>query len=49
VDEYILTILPVILGSGTGLFSETSAATEVVKSFTSPTGIVVATYRVLPD
>jgi dihydrofolate reductase len=49
VDEYILTILPVVLGSGTRLFAETPAALEVVKTFTSPTGIVVATYRVLPD
>ena len=49
VDEYTLTILPIVLGSGTRLFSETPATMEVVKSFTSPTGIVVATYRVLPD
>jgi dihydrofolate reductase len=49
VDEYVLTILPVVLGSGTRLFAETPAALKVVKSFTSPTGIVVATYRVLPD
>jgi dihydrofolate reductase len=49
VDEYILTILPVVLGSGARLFAETPAAMEVVKTFVSPTGIVVATHRVLPD
>jgi dihydrofolate reductase len=49
VDEYVLTILPVVLGSGTRLFAETPASLEVVTTFISPTGIVVATYRVLPD
>jgi hypothetical protein len=38
-----------VLGSGARLFDTMPAAMEVVKSFTSPTGIVVATYRVLPD
>lgn len=46
IDEYLLTILPVVLGSGTRLFAEQYAALEVVSSFTSPTGIVVATYAV---
>jgi len=46
IDEYILTILPVVLGSGTRLFGETYAPMTVTRSFTSPTGIVVATYAV---
>ena len=47
VDEYILSILPVVLGSGTRLFADTFTPMEVVSSIISPTGIVVATYRVL--
>ena len=46
VDEYVLTILPVVLGEGAKLFEHTYAPLSVVKSFTSPTGIVVATYAV---
>lgn len=46
VDEYLLTTVPVVLGSGTRLFADTYADLEVVRSTTSPTGIVVATYRV---
>lgn len=48
VDRYVLTILPVVLGSGARLFGDTYAPMEVVRSSTSPTGIVTATYRVLP-
>jgi dihydrofolate reductase len=47
VDAYVLTILPVVLGSGTRLFGDTFAPLRVASSFTSPTGIVVATYDVL--
>ena len=46
VDSYVLTILPVVLGSGTRLFGETHAELDVVRSVTSPTGIVTATYAV---
>jgi len=46
VDEYLLTIVPVVLGSGTRLFGDTFMPLEVVTSVTSPTGIVVGTYRV---
>ena len=46
VDEYLLTIVPLVLGSGTRLFGDTFMPLEVVTSFTSPTGIVVGTYRV---
>jgi dihydrofolate reductase len=49
VDEYLLTIVPVVLGSGTRLFGDTFMPLEVVTSFTSPTGIVVSTYRVAPS
>jgi dihydrofolate reductase len=47
VDEYLLTTVPVVLGSGTRLFGDTYAELEVASSFTSPTGIVVAAYRVV--
>lgn len=46
IDEYILTILPVVLGTGTRLFGETYAPMSVTKTYTSPSGIVVATYAV---
>ena len=46
IDRYILTVLPVVLGSGTRLFSDTPASLTVAKSFTSESGIVVATYEV---
>jgi len=46
IDEYVLTILPVVLGEGAKLFEGTYAPLSVVRSFTSPTGIVVATYAV---
>jgi len=46
VDEYVLTTLPVVLGTGTRLFDGTYQELEVVHSITSQTGIVVGTYRV---
>ena len=46
IDEYVLTILPVVIGEGAKLFEGTYAPLAVEKSFTSPTGIVVATYAV---
>lgn len=46
VDAYVLTILPVVLGSGSRLFGDTYAPLEVTSSWTSATGIVVATYEV---
>jgi dihydrofolate reductase len=46
IDRYVLTILPVVLGSGTRLFGDTYAPMTVEKSFTSKSGIVVATYAV---
>ncbi len=49
VDQYQLTTIPLVLGSGTRLFGDTPARLSVVRSMTSPTGIVVATYRVEPS
>lgn len=46
VDEYVITTVPVVLGRGTKLWGETYASMQVVRSYTSPTGIVVATLRV---
>jgi dihydrofolate reductase len=45
VDEYLLTILPVVLGRGARLF-DGYAPLEVRSSWTSTTGIVVGTYAV---
>ncbi|WP_150306917.1 dihydrofolate reductase family protein [Planctomonas psychrotolerans] len=49
VDRYLLSILPVVLGTGTRLFGDTFAPMEVVSSTISPTGTVVATYRVVRE
>lgn len=46
VDQYVLTIVPVVLGSGTRLFGSTYTPMTVVKSVTSPSGIVTSTLRV---
>jgi dihydrofolate reductase len=46
IDEYVLTTIPVVLGSGTRLFGDTYIALQVVNSVTTSTGIVVARLRV---
>jgi dihydrofolate reductase len=46
VDQYVVTTIPVVLGQGTRLWGETYARMTVVRSFTSSSGIVVATLRV---
>ena len=46
VDEYVVTTIPVVLGRGTRLWGETYAPMTVMRSFTSSSGIVVATLRV---
>ena len=46
VDEYVVTTIPVVLGRGTRLWGETYAPMTVTRSFTSSSGIVVATLRV---
>jgi dihydrofolate reductase len=47
IDEYILLIHPLILGSGRRLFRDkgTLAALKLVDSMTTATGVVIATYR----
>jgi dihydrofolate reductase len=47
VDEYVLSIHPLVLGSGRRLFPEgsPSAKLELVESVTTTTGVVIGTYR----
>ena len=49
VDEYVLLIHPLVLGSGCRLFTDggTFAALRLVKTRTTTTGVVIATYQ--PD
>jgi dihydrofolate reductase len=47
VDEYVLTIHPLVLGSGRRLFADDGhrAALALVESLTTTTGVVIAVYR----
>ena len=47
IDEYVLSIHPLVLGSGRRLFPEGSpyAALKLVDTKTTTTGVVIATYR----
>jgi dihydrofolate reductase len=47
VDEYVLSIHPLVLGSGQRLFDDRSpfAALDLVDSKTTSTGVVIATYN----
>ncbi|MFL5563301.1 MAG: dihydrofolate reductase family protein [Gemmatimonadaceae bacterium] len=47
VDEYVLLIHPLVLGSGRRLFADgaTHSALRLVSSSTAPNGVIVATYR----
>jgi dihydrofolate reductase len=47
IDEYLLSIHPLVLGSGGRLFPDdgTVARLELVDSITTTTGVVIATYR----
>jgi dihydrofolate reductase len=47
IDEYALSIHPLVLGSGSRLFPEGSpfAALKLIDSKTTTTGVVIATYR----
>jgi dihydrofolate reductase len=47
VDEYVLLIFPLVLGSGRRLFTDSgaSAALRLVDSKTTTTGVVIATYQ----
>lgn len=46
IDEYLLMIHPIVLGSGRRLFPEGSPLTmlELVSSGTATTGVLIATY-----
>jgi dihydrofolate reductase len=47
VDEWLLTIHPLVLGSGRRLFADGGpyAALELVDATPTTTGVVIATYR----
>jgi dihydrofolate reductase len=47
VDEYVLTIHPLVLGSGRRLFTDDGAfaALRLVDTKTTTTGVVIATYQ----
>ncbi len=47
VDEYVLMVHPVVLGSGRKLFADGAAyaALELVDSIPTTTGVIIATYR----
>ena len=45
VDEYVLIIHPVVLGTGIRLFDGTHQALELTRSITTPKGVTVARYR----
>src|SRR6266542_3673921 len=50
IDEFMLMIHPLVLGSGRRLFADDSPATtlRLVDSKTATTGVVIATYQVQP-
>jgi dihydrofolate reductase len=46
IDEYLLTISPLVLGSGRRLFPEgVSVALRLVESITTTKGVIIATYQ----
>ena len=45
IDEYVLIIHPVVLGTGTRLFGDTHQELELTRSITTPKGVTVAHYR----
>jgi dihydrofolate reductase len=47
VDEFVLMIAPVVLGTGLRLFPEggTFAKLHLVETTTTTTGVIIATYR----
>jgi dihydrofolate reductase len=48
VDYYQVTVLPVVLGTGTRLFGDMHTELEAVSSQAFPSGTFVARYRVVP-
>ena len=49
IDEYVLIIHPVLLGTGLRLFGDTHQQLELTRSITTPKGVTVAHYRPLGD
>lgn len=47
VDQYQLTVLPVVLGTGTPLFGDTHTQLEALSAQAFPSGAFVARYRVV--
>jgi dihydrofolate reductase len=45
VDEFVLLTHPLVLGTGRRLFLHESSELELLDSVTTPTGVIVATYR----
>jgi len=45
IDEYLLIVHPVLLGTGTRLFGDTHQELELTRSITTPKGVTVAHYR----
>jgi dihydrofolate reductase len=47
IDQYVLLIHPLVLGTGQRLFREgnTYSTLQLVDSKTTPTGVVIATYQ----
>lgn len=45
IDEYILLIHPLVLGSGQHLFGPTHHPLQLTDSITTTTGVIIATYR----
>ena len=46
IDEYLLIISPLVLGTGRRLFAGgTQASLRLIESITTPTGVVIAAYE----
>lgn len=48
-DRYVLSTIPVVVGTGMRLFGDTYLPLRVLRSVTSRTGIVTATYEIVRD
>jgi len=45
IDEYVLIVHPVVLGTGIHMFGDTHQQLELSRSITTPKGVTVAHYR----
>jgi dihydrofolate reductase len=45
IDEYILLIHPLVLGSGQQLFGDSELKLELTDTITTTTGVVITTYH----